>query len=510
MEVASLNLDRKWMILAAVGLMQIMGCIDLTAINLAVAPIANEFHATISSAEWIIIVMQIIPASLMVIAGKYSDFYGKKRIFILGVLIFTFASLFAGLARSTESLILFRAFQGLGLALEFPVAYAIIFSAFPQQQKGLAFGLMVTIASVAKAFGPVFGGFMVHIASWRWIFLINLPLGALAVLIMFLMYPSDSKNEKQHINYISAGLFGFGLVFMIFALNKTSNHAHFGLINFWLIMSIGILLLILFVFNEKKSKKPLVGQEIIGNKMYLGAIFIRVMFCFIFLGLLFELSLYLQNVLNNSTLLTGIALLSMTVVSALISPFAGKIIDRAGAKLPIIIGTFSLFFCCVILALLPVSPNLIYFILPLALFGISVGFIIPATATFALQSVAPENTGIASGFMTTLGFGASSLGVAVIGLLTSSLSVDKFSYLIKNSGINSLYNKIFGLINIVQGTRSVNYFHEHLSAAITEKITVLVQSAFKFGFSISMWLSVIIMGISILLAFKLAKNNLDV
>ncbi|MCK4608220.1 MAG: MFS transporter, partial [Gammaproteobacteria bacterium] len=328
----------KWLIILAIGIMHTAINIDFTAVNLAVAPIVKQFHASLTTAQWIINSYLLGSICLMIASGKIADMVGKRKIFLWGATIFTIASGLAGVAINQEWLITARFLQGIAVAIIFPVAMSIAFTSFPQKQRGLAMAIMLTIGGLAQSFGPVFGGIMVHFASWRWIFLINVPLGLFSIIATSILYPADNiTTPEQSIDYRGIILIATALLLLSFGLNEIEQLG-INSILLWSSLGAGAVLLLILGWHANQTANPIIELNCFKNRKFSTILIIRILIGYCWLALLFPIGLYLQNVLGYSALYAGLVLLAMSLMFGTLSPLAGKLIDRVGSKIPLIIG----------------------------------------------------------------------------------------------------------------------------------------------------------------------------
>ncbi len=405
-----MNPQRKWLVFLAVGMMILLVNLDATIVNLALANIAKAFGVGMTEIQWVITSYLLVTAVSFCIFGRLADMLGKRRVYILGVVFFIAASLLAGLAPNVEMLILARFIQGLGFAATLGLSLILIVQAFPEQQRGFAMGAAITITGVAQAAGPIVGGVILELASWRWIFLLNVPLGLLSIIMTLKIVPRDEITRESSMDFFGAALFIAGFSFILVSVNQ---YTVLGKYYFILCCVIGGCLLSLFVVKSLKTKHPLIDLRLLKNQQYLNIVNIRMLFMFASSGLLFIIPLYLQNVLAMSPLRTGSLLLFMTAVIAVASPLIGKMVDFVSYKWPILISMITAVISCFILTQVSVSTQQNTLIAGLMLFGLAFGANIPATAAGVLVQAPKEAVGVAIGLFFTIGISGAMLGVAI-------------------------------------------------------------------------------------------------
>lgn len=261
--------NRKWWVFVATALAVMMVDIDITAVNLALATIARELNVGLSTAQWIIDGYMIAAASLMALGGRLSEIFTGRRVFLFGLGLFAIASFAVGFSTGTWSIISSRILQGACIAFTFPVAIILVRQIFPVEKQGFVIGLMVAIAGLSQALGPTIGGVIIHVLSWRWIFFLNVPLALFAFVVASYALPKvkiPSATYSLHMKGVMAlvlGLFG-----IMTALNEVLRWG-VNSIQFIGLLSIGFVLLIVFIFIEFKSRNPLLELRLLINRNFL-------------------------------------------------------------------------------------------------------------------------------------------------------------------------------------------------------------------------------------------------
>lgn len=414
--------NQKWWALLAIGIMLYMLNVDFTATNLALAPIAAQFNANMSSIQWIINGFVVASAALMILAGKAGDIYGLKRSYLFGVILFTLASLWCGLASGEISLIIARIFQGAGVAFAFTLAMTILPQVFPENQQGFAIGCAMGIATFAQAIGPTFGGIILQFLGWRWIFLINVPVGIVACALTYFVLAKDKfKPETKSIHWFTSSLLIIGLFTLMTALNEIQQ---WGIISspFLSVLFASIILLSAYYFLEKKTASPMIDFTIFNNANFVLANLARILFQFVFFAFLFLIGLYLQNILLLNSLQAGYLLLLMTVVSSLSSFASGKWIDRFGPHWLTISGFIILAIANFILPMVKMDASWTGYIIPLGFAGIGIGLLFSASTAVFYETIKPEQAGMATGIFFTNAILGGAIGVAISGWLLASFS----------------------------------------------------------------------------------------
>ena len=380
-----------------------IGCIDFTIVNTALPAIQQAFHANIMQTQWAITAFIIALCGFMVLMGNLADKYGPTKILYIGYLNFLIASILAGITTHFFALILYRFWQGAAGAILYTATGSIIAATFPVEVRGKAMGILSSACGLGLALGPVFGGLLVGLLNWRWIFFINIPFILLAG-IFCLAGDRESANTRhahQSIDYKGAALLLVALTGFILLLSETpllGFQSH--LIQSALVIT--ILSFILFFIVESKQAQPLINFTFFHNKQFLTGIIANFSLAFFYCSTFFLMPLYLSQVQHLSDIWVGICLLPATGLVFLLSPFTGKWTDKNGA-LPVLCIGFLLFLGCSLMQIaLKYHDSLSLALLSLILFGAGWACILGPANTTVLSAVPLEKSGNAIGTAWTI------------------------------------------------------------------------------------------------------------
>ena len=314
---------RKWFTLAAVSFGLFMIMLDNTVVNVALPSIQQDLGTDLSSLQWIVTGYALTFAALMLIGGKVADAYGRRLIFVIGIAVFTSASLWCGLADSGDELIAARVLQGAGAALMNPATLSIIAATFPPQQRGTAIGIWAGVSALALAIGPLVGGLITEHLDWSWIFFINIPVGILAIVASFLFI--DESRDESHVRLDLPGLAtsAVGLFALTYGLIEANTYGWTSprILGAFAVAGLSILG---FILLERYQRAPMLPLDLFRSRTYAGANLVMLLVALAMFGVFFFLSLYMQNVLGYSAVQTGAAFLPMTILIILIAPVAGR------------------------------------------------------------------------------------------------------------------------------------------------------------------------------------------
>lgn len=408
----------RW-VLAATVLGSGIAFLDATVVNVALPAIGSELNASVGDLQWIINGYALTLASLILIGGSLGDRFGRRRVFLIGVVWFCVASLLCGLAPTTEALVVARALQGVGGALLTPGSLAILQSSFTPSDRGRAVGAWSGLSGIAAAIGPFVGGWLIGAGSWRLIFLINLPLAIAVVAVTVRHVPESRDPAAGHaIDVAGAVLTAIGLAGVTWALIEAGERGANALtLSAGLV---GLASLVGFVALERRVRDPMLPLDIFDSKQFTAANLVTFV-VYASLGVMFFLLVvYLQQVLGYSPLQAGVATLPVTALMLILSARAGSLADRIGPRLPMTFGPLIIAVGLALLSRATAGSTYIGSVLPgILIFGLGLSLTVaPLTAT-VLAAAPARHAGIASGVNNAIARGAGLLAVAAIPGLTS-------------------------------------------------------------------------------------------
>jgi EmrB/QacA subfamily drug resistance transporter len=403
-------------ILAATILGSAMAFIDGTVVNVALPEIQARLGATAVDAQWIVESYALFLAALILLGGSLGDHYGRRRIFSLGIVIFTAASVWCGISGSPEEMIIARAVQGVGGAMLVPGSLAIISASFEEERRGRAIGTWSGFLGVTTAFGPVLGGYFVENVSWRAAFLINVPLAIVVLWLVFRHVPESRDPDARKLDVPGAVLATLGLGGMVFGLIESQNRG-FGDPLVLVTLTLGAVALLAFVFVERRSHEPMMPLSLFRSRNFSGA---NLLTLFLYAGLggaLYFLPFNLIQVHGYSATAAGSAFLPFVFITFVLSRWAGGLVARYGAKLPLVIGptiTAAGFF----LFAVPGTGGSYWttFFPAIVVLGLGMSLVIAPLTTTALNSVSGSHSGLASGVNNAVSRTGSLLAIPILGI----------------------------------------------------------------------------------------------
>ena len=422
--------NRRWWALGAMCFALFMIMLDNTVVNVALPSIQRSLHASTASLEWTVNAYTLSFAVLLVTGGRLGDLFGRRRLFLTGVVVFAGSSAAIGFSPDDTWLVAWRAVQGSGAALMMPATLSIITNAFPAEERGRAIGTWAGVSALALAIGPVLGGFLVESVSWQSIFFLNLPVAVAAVFVtIFAVRESRDETVARTVDLPGVATLTVGLAALVLALIK-GNEWHWGSGREIALYAIALVGLATFAAIETRRRVPMVDFSFFRSRSFLGANIVAFIVSFAMLAMFFFLALYMQNIRGYSPLQAGVRFLPSTLMIVLIAPIAGRLADRVGPR-PLM--TFGLL--CVSGSLfwqssLTVSSAYTALLPGFVLMGIGMAFVMSPMSTAAMNAVEPTKAGVASGILSMSRMVGGTFGVAVLGALVSSLGSSKLAELL--------------------------------------------------------------------------------
>ena len=389
--------------------------LDSTVVNVALPTIGEDLDAGISSLQWVVNAYTLTLAGFLLLGGSLGDHYGRRKVFVIGVVWFAAASLLCGLAPTDEALIAARALQGVGGALLTPGSLAIIEASFRREDRGAAIGAWSGLGGVTAAVGPFLGGWLVQAATWRLIFLINLPLAAVVVWVSLRHVPeSRDPGATGRLDWPGAALAAVGLAGVVYALTDGPEKG-------WttpLILGsalVGVGSLVAFLLWERGTAAPMLPLDIFASRQFSAANAVTFVVYGALGGSLFLLPIQLQRVVGYSPLASGVALVPITVVMLLLSARAGRLASRIGPRLPMTLGPLLVAAGLALMTRIGPGASYLVDILPATLvFGFGLVLTVAPLTSTVLAAAPAEHAGIASAVNNDVARTAGLLAVAVL------------------------------------------------------------------------------------------------
>lgn len=411
------GLDRKtWALVTVVVLGAIMSALDATVVNVAIPTLVTEFDSAVSTISWVITGYLLAFATVIPLTGWVSERFGAKRVWLSCLAVFVAGSLLTGVARSVETLIVFRVLQGLAGGMILPMGQAMLARAVGPRRVGRVMSVVGVPMMLAPIFGPVLGGAIIEQASWRWIFFINLPIGVAAIISAWRLLPTSPTSSRQRLDVLGVLLLTPGIALLIYGLSRISASGTASAATLGEVVA-GLGLIAGFLRHAWARPDALLDLSLFRRRGFAIAALTTLLVSVALFGTLLLIPLYFQVVRGQAPLGTGLLLVPQGLGAALAMPFAGRFTDRARANRVVAIGI--LLAALGIAAYTQVTPGTPYPVLAGALFIVGLGLgstFVPAIAV-AFQSVAPEAMSAASSALNTIQRIAGSIGTALLAVV---------------------------------------------------------------------------------------------
>jgi len=456
--------NRRWWALGAMCFALFMIMLDNTVVNVALPSIQRSLHATTSALEWTVNAYTLTFAVLLVTGGRLGDIFGRRRMFLFGVIVFGAASFMIALSQSDTWLIAFRAVQGVGSGFMMPATLSIITNAFPAHERGRAIGTWAGVSAMALAIGPVVGGFLVQDVSWQSIFLLNVPVAALAIAVT-LVAVRESRDETalREVDLPGVAALTIALASLVLALVK-GNAWGWGSAKVIGLFAVAVAGLVGFALIEPRRRAPILDFAFFRSRSFFGANVVAFIVSFVMFATFFSLALYMQDILHFSPLQTGLRFLPTTVCVMFAGPLSGRLADRIGSRPLMAAGLISVSASMFWLTGVTTHSSYGYLVVSFILQGLGIGFVMSPMSTAAMNAVDRTKAGVASGVLSMTRMVGSTFGVAALGAIIASVG---------RSQLATRLPEVAGaqrgkLVDLLGSGASTNHLPAHVQGALNE------------------------------------------
>jgi len=413
--------DRKWWTLIVVCIATFMLLLDITIVNVALPSIQRALKSSFSDLQWVVDAYALGLATCVLTAGALADLFGRKRLFLLGIVLFTAASAACGAAFDPLFLIIARGIQGLGGAMMFATALALLSQQFHGRERGTAFGLWGATIGAAVAVGPLAGGMLTSWISWRWIFLVNIPIGAGAVLLGLRELDESSDPEHSRLDPFGLVTLTAGLFCLILALIEGNDHGWASTLILSLFVAGGVVLA-LFVWSQARDATTMIDLTLFRRPAFVGAQVTAFAISSSMFAMFLYLTLYLQDILRLSPLQTGVRFLPLSLISFFAAPLAGRLSGTLPIRALLAAGLALNAVAMWSMSRVTTGSHWTVLLPGFLIGGVGIGFVNAPLATTAVSTVRVERAGMASGINNTFRQIGIATGIAALGAIFESVT----------------------------------------------------------------------------------------
>lgn len=420
MNQQALSRRRRIGILMICSMTLFMVGLDITAVNVALPSIGEQLGASLSGLQWTVSAYTVVMASLLLFSGSMADRLGRKRTLVLGLSVFSLASLLCSLAPTVELLIVFRVLQGVGASMLNPVAMSIITNTFTDpRERAQAVGVWGAVFGASMALGPILGGALVSSVGWAWIFLINIPLGLAAIALTLRFVPESKAAHPRRFDPVGQVLVVVLLASVTYGIIEAPD-AGWTSPTILAVFAAASAALVGLLRYEPGRKEPLIDLRFFRSVPFSSSIALSVAAFAAFGGFLFLNTLYLQDVRGFSPVQAGIAIVPVALMTIVFSPVSGRMVGRRGPRRPLVIAGITLALACLTLVDIGPSTPTAWLIAAYIVFGIGFGFVNAPITNAAVSGMPREQAGVAAALATTSRQFGQAIGVAIIGAIVAS------------------------------------------------------------------------------------------
>jgi EmrB/QacA subfamily drug resistance transporter len=407
--------NRKWFVLASVGMGVFLGTIDGSIVNVALPTLAHSFQAEFAVVQWVTLAYLLAVTTLMLSMGRLGDMIGKKPVYITGFIVFTLGSLLCGTAPSVYTLIFFRVLQALGAAM-MTLGMAIITENFPPSERGKALGISGSLVSIGIITGPIVGGLILSAASWRWIFYVNLPIGLLGIWMVWRYVPAAAETRKERFDFWGAATLFVTLISLLLSLT-IGQSAGFLTATPIALFATSLIFLAAFILVEKRSPYPMIDLALFRNRLFDINLITGLLTFIVLSGPTLLMPFYMEGVLGFPPNQIGLVMAAVPVTMGIFAPLAGSLSDRLGSRPITVAGLAVMVAAAFGLSTISVNTSAWGLILRYLPVGIGMGIFQSPNNSIILGSVPHQRLGVASGLLATTRTLGQTTGIAVLGAI---------------------------------------------------------------------------------------------
>src|SRR5882757_3382030 len=485
--------------LVAMGLGVLILANDFSALNVALPQIEKDFDAQVSTVQWVVNGYALVFGMLIVAGGRLADLFGRRRMFFVGAGIFTVFSILGGAAQDIDWLIAARCLMGIGGALMWPAILGMTYAALPEEKAGLAGGLILGAAGLGNVIGPLLGGTLTDLLSWRWIFFANVPIAAFAVVVtLWKMHQVEVRTEDERIDYAGIAILSVALVALLVALDQATDWG-------WGDPRFVVLLAVFVVVERRMGKSALIPPDVARNTSFSAACLAILMMSATFFASLLYLPQFMIKLFGYNPIEAGLGLLPMMGTFAITSFLAGPLYNRLGAKLIITVGAACVAVGPFLLSFAHSDSTLGSLVPGMVVLGIGLGLFYSSATTAGVTSVGPERTSLAGGLVYMFQIAGGSVG---LGLTTMVFTSGIHTSLADDVGPGVPDRSQNAIHGILAGTDSAKQALSDFTTKATDQVLQIVREAFAAGFHNALLLDAVLASIGFVIALFFVGGRL--
>jgi EmrB/QacA subfamily drug resistance transporter len=474
--------NRKWWALAGLSMACLIAYLDFAIVNTALPEIQRDLGVSFVVLEWVMNVFVLALSIFMVNMGRFGDTFGRRPLLYIGLALFGIASFFSGLASGGYSLILFRALQGLGVAMIIPSSLALISDTFPESERGRAIGIWTSATGIGLALGPVVGGVITSSLGWRWVFFVNIPIVSIAAALCLGSVREVARGGDKRIDWYGFFLMIAGIGSLVTAIIEGPEWG-FGSPRTLSLFALAAVCLVSLYLVEEKVRSPIIDFKLFEQRGFLSgacANFTLVAFGY---SAFFLMPLYLGNIRGEMPFEIGLLLLPITVLIVLVAPFAGRVVDSKGAKLPILTGLSCLAVSALIQSTYRPDSSLVYIVFGFIFMGLGWGSIFGSGAFAAISSLPKELAGTATGALWTFQNLGGSIGLAFAGVIFRSQERASLESGLTGEGIVLTPEQQEIIRSLLSDPENARHILSQFTDAMSGRILPAFRNAFMEGYT---------------------------
>ncbi len=467
-----------WWTVVAMAFPLVILTLDFFGVTVALPDIGRDLGGSTGTLEWAVNAYLLAFSAPLIAFGRLADIVGRRKIVLLGTVVFAAASTACAAAPSLGFLIAARVVQGVGASMLYGTSLSIVSHAFTRERRGVGIGVWTGVGTIGQSIGPLIAGVFTTSLSWRWFFVVNVPLAIAGILLTLVFVEESTDPAADRVDWPGFAAVTAALVLATFAFQSASDDG-FASVMSWLPLIIGIVLGATFVFLERRSRDPLVDFSLFRTRQYAAAASVAWTGNWVFSAMMFFVTLYVQYALDYSALAAGAVFLAYTLPFALMGPVAGKVLQRFGATWPMSIGMMIVALSCVPLVLADENTGLGLVVAALAITSIGQGLAYNISTTAGMNAVSDDKAGLASGAISAIRMVALVFGIAVTGLVFKTFENDGYEEATTAAG-GSLSSSELGE---VQGLLSGSDEAAERLAALSPSVASQVEDVVRFAFT---------------------------